>query len=227
MSDDLNGDESAALSRILRKSLVHYPAPDVLKARIHSALAGAEGAPGSGAPASPHAPALGSRWPLAAAAVLLVAVSSGVTYSIMRAGDGGSRLETEIVASHIRSLMPGHLLDVQSTDQHNVKPWFAGRVPLSPPVPRLDSAGFDLIGGRIDYIGARTTAVVVYKRRQHTINVFSQVADGTHEGQRQLQGYNVIEWRTGDVEYWAVSDLNAAELTAFTRVYRAADVTSQ
>lgn len=225
MTDDLNEEENAALSRILRKSLVHYPAPDVLKARIHSALADAEGV------ATPASSPVVTRlrwslWPFAAAGVLLVALSSGVTYSIARNTVRGSQLEGEIVSSHIRSLMPGHLLDVQSTDQHNVKPWFAGRVPLSPPVPRLDSAGFELIGGRIDYIGERTTAVVVYKRRQHTINVFSQVVESGHEAARQMQGYNVIEWRSGDVEYWAVSDLNAAELTAFTRVYRAADVSS-
>src|SRR3569833_2543763 len=118
MSDDLNDDESAALSRILRKSLVHYPAPDVLKARIHSALADAEGVPASVPPASARPPSRVSRWPLAAAAVLLIAVSSGVTYSIMSAGRRGERRETEIVASHIRSLMPGHLLDVETTDRH-------------------------------------------------------------------------------------------------------------
>lgn len=220
MSDELNDDQIAELSRTLRKSLVHYPAPEVLRARIHSALADADASPAPTHVAPPGRPGGVHRWRLIAAAVLVAAVSSGVTYEVGRRAGQRAHVENEILASHLRSLIPGHLVDVASTDQHNVKPWFAGRVPLSPPVPRLDSAGFRLVGGRIDYISGHTTAVVVYAIRQHTINVFSQVDAVGGDEQRQLQGYNVIAWRDGGVEYWAVSDLNAAELAAFTRAYR-------
>jgi anti-sigma factor RsiW len=121
--------------------------------------------------------------------------------------------------------MPEHLTDVRSNDQHNVKPWFNGRLDFSPTVPRLDEQGFPLLGGRLDYVHGRPVAVVVYGRRQHVINVFSWPAsdDGAAtSAPRSRNGYNLEHWRDGAVEYWAVSDLNAAELHTFTDLLRRA-----
>jgi anti-sigma factor RsiW len=124
---------------------------------------------------------------------------------------------TEVLASHVRSLMPDHLTDVRSSDQHNVKPWFNGRLDYSPTVPRLEDQGFPLLGGRVDYVGGRPVAVIVYSRRQHMINVFSwptRLSDSPL-ATTSTNGYNMIHWRSHGVERWVVSDLNSSELRSF------------
>ena len=121
--------------------------------------------------------------------------------------------------------MPGHLTDVASTNQHNVKPWFNGRIDLSPLVPSLDSIGFPLIGGRLDYLDGRAVAAVVYARRQHVINVYSwpvNAPDIAPVNRTTEKGYHLVEWRRDGLEAWAVSDLNRAELTEFVRAFMAA-----
>lgn len=210
----------AATSRRLKAGLVHYPAPDVLKARILNALAQADVPPASGGPARPW-----TRWTQLAAAALVIAVaSSAATVAVLHRGTVAPSVADEILTSHLRSLMPGHLTDVASNDQHNVKPWFNGRVDLSPLVPRLDSAGFPLLGGRLDYVASRPVAAVVYARRQHVINVYSWPSNGDDRAQSVVaaHGYNLVGWRNGNVESWVVSDLNPAELSDFVRLLRRA-----
>ncbi|MEO7455035.1 MAG: anti-sigma factor, partial [Gemmatimonadaceae bacterium] len=128
-----------------------------------------------------------------------------------------------VLASHIRSLMPEHLTDVRSSDQHNVKPWFNGRTDFSPAVPRLEEQGYPLIGGRVDYMHGRPVAVVTYGRRQHIINVFSWPGGPGSDARIEEQarnGYNLLHWRHANVEYWAASDLNAAELGQFVTLLK-------
>src|SRR2546423_608934 len=186
----------AATSRQLKEGLVHYSAPDVLKARIRSALADSGAARGGTAPSW-------ARWTqLAAAAVVIAVASSATTVAVLHRGTASSPTRSvadEVLASHLRSLMPGHLTDVASNDQHNVKPWFNGRVDLSPTVPRLDSIGFPLVGGRLDYIASRPVATVVYSRRQHIINVYSwpSPGDDRKEAIVSAQGYHLVSWRNG------------------------------
>ena len=210
--------------RRIREGLVRHQAPDVLRARVRAAIR-EERAPG--APAA--RPAWRLPWRAVAAGLLIAAASSALTVIATRAGsssDAGLGVGDEIVASHIRSLMPDHLTDVRSSDQHNVKPWFNGRLDFSPAVPRLDSLGFPLIGGRLDYIGARPVAVVVYGRRQHVINVFSWPAgEGHGAASSALQtrhGYNILHWLDKGVESWVVSDLNEEELRQFAAMLRGA-----
>ena len=135
-----------------------------------------------------------------------------------------SATEEEAVDSHVRSLMPGHLFDVQSTDQHTVKPWFLGKLDFAPPVVDLEAVGFPLVGGRLDYLGGRPAAALVYQRRQHTINVFIST-DGTTSGRptedRSVRGFHVRHWTHGDMAFWAVSDVNDAELSEFVRAFQA------
>jgi anti-sigma factor RsiW len=126
-------------------------------------------------------------------------------------------LADQVVSSHIRSLMANHLTDVISSDQHTVKPWFSGKLDFAPVVKDLSSKGFQLVGGRLDYIADRPVAALVYKRRQHSINLFvwpSPQADSSPHTMT-IKGYDVVNWTQGHMAYWAVSDLNAAELNDF------------
>jgi len=206
-------------SSLAKEHLVHYRAPDVLKARISSAIAGERSVSAS----APQVTRRRARWwPLAAAGVLIALASGGLTYALTGQRGASHGVADEVLASHIRSLMPGHLTDVQSTNEHNVKPWFDGRVDLSPKVPDLDSAGFPLVGGRLDYIDGRVVAAVVYARRQHLINVESWPEHGPDEDPQttNARGYHLVYWRSDNVEYWAVSDVEPGELTRFVEEYR-------
>ena len=206
--------------RLVSENAMRYTAPDVLKARIRGAVARM---------ASPPAVAPKTNrfrwWREVAAGVAIAIASSGVTLVAANRSDTRYSAEDELLASHVRSLMPGHLTDVLSTEHHTVKPWFNGRVDLSPAVPNLDAAGFPLIGGRADYVRGRVVPVVVYARRQHMINVYawpSSAAGGAPPNDLGRNGYHFVTWRSGGIEYWAVSDLNAAELHTFVATFAAA-----
>ena len=140
----------------------------------------------------------------------------------LRTGPASEDLLThEIIVGHTRSLMAAHLTDVTSSDQHTVKPWFEGKLPFAPPVQELAAQGFPPIGGRLDYVGNRTVAALIYQRRQHVINLFlwpvtSDVAP--EEIERTRHGYNLIHWTTADMTYWVVSSLNMGELQEFVNL---------
>jgi anti-sigma factor RsiW len=155
-----------------------------------------------------------TQW-FALAAALILAFLIGVR---LLSGPSGSRGQTElasaIVDAHLRSLQPGHLEDVISTDQHTVKPWFDGKVDFAPPVRDLANEGFPLQGGRLDVVKGRQVAVLVYGRRKHVINVFIwPTSDPDTQPQLGSQlGYNWIDWRKGGMEMCAVSDVSTSDL---------------
>jgi anti-sigma factor RsiW len=200
-------DERQSLSRLIRRGR-YYTAPTNLRAAVRRP--------------PPHAwlntSAIG--W---AAAIALVASLGGAT--IVRTvrsratADRIAALDEDVVSGHVRALMGQHLFDVRSTDQHTVKPWFLGKLDFSPPVNDLASIGFPLIGGRLDYIGGRAVAALVYQRRQHTINVFIWPESRTTSSPaaESIRGFYVQHWNRDQMSFWAVSDLNQAELKTFAR----------
>jgi anti-sigma factor RsiW len=202
--------------QVLRDSLqaanLYERAPDGLRARVRAAL-----------PAEARLQSISTtrrpviEW-LAIAAAILIAVFLGVKVIPEIGSQKQNLVAEEIVASHIRSLQPGHLMDVQSTDQHTVKPWFDGKLDFAPPVVDLATQGFPLVGGRLDYIGRRNVAALVYQRQKHFINVFiwPEEDNGAKPPEVQtIQGYNVVSWSHNGMDYYAVSDLNTTELHQF------------
>jgi len=145
---------------------------------------------------------------LAASAVFLVL-----------AGNTGKPLIDDVVADHTRSLLSSHLIDVVSTDQHTVKPWFAGRTDVSPVVADFSQQGFRLIGGRADYLDHQRAAVVVYQHGPHFINVFSWAISGRGlPANTTRNGYHLAFWKVGNVGYCAISDTGWGELQTLMRL---------
>lgn len=157
---------------------------------------------------------------LAIASSVLLAVSLGWNITLLRS-HGGARdvIAKEIVSSHVRSLIGTHLLDVPSSDQHTVKPWFNGKLDFSPDVKDFASQGFPLIGGRVEYINDRSAAALVYKRRAHIINVFTWPLSAPSHTETNENGYNVIAWTKAGMSYWVISDLNRSELEQFVQLF--------
>ncbi len=159
-------------------------------------------------------------WAAAAAALFLGVVGGwqGATWRGTRSE--GSDLVAQVVAGHVRSLQGTHLTDVASSEHHTVKPWFAGKLDFSPPVPDFTTQGFPLIGGRLDYLGERQVAALVYGRRQHVINLFIWPGRDSNAppAAASRRGYSIVHGGAGGMAYWAVSDLNEPELSQFARL---------
>jgi anti-sigma factor (TIGR02949 family) len=207
-------EEQRTLRAALRERLPTFRAPDTLRAAVRRGLRAAQAAEPR------RARVAASRW-LAAAATLVVAV--GGTWSLAMRAVASRTVGDEVLAAHVRSLMPGHLTDVLSTDQHTVKPWFNGRLDFSPPVEDFSGSGYPLVGGRLDYVAGRSVAVLVYGRRQHMISVMLWPAGtGSSAGPavRAVQGYHLLHWSDPSFTYWVVSDLGLPELSDFVSLVR-------
>lgn len=154
-------------------------------------------------------------WLAAAAAILLLACASWFTIPRLHNVGDQSVIAAQIVDAHLRSLQPGHLVDVISTDQHTVKPWFDGKLDFAPPVSDFAAEGFPLQGGRLDVVHGRTVAALAYGRRKHLISVFiwpaPQLDSATHSGAQQ--GYNWLTWQENGMQFSAVSDVSSSDLT--------------
>jgi anti-sigma factor RsiW len=196
------------MSQAIATANIKYTAPLALRRRIEASLP----QPQTQAP-SRRAVLRGFAMGSAVSAM----AATGLVAIVLR-DDDRQRIESEIVSAHLRSLQAGHLTDVISTDQHTVKPWFNGKLDVSPPVIDLTAQGFMLIGGRLDYVDARAIGAVIYRRRAHVINLFvAQTSNTEHHAAKieTIQGFNIRRWSDRGLNYWAVSDLGADELTEF------------
>jgi len=205
----LHAGRLAVASRI-KVGAQRFVAPPGLRGRMLAAL------PQRAAPARRRSwPAIGA-WSASA-----MALAASLALFVATPGPQ-DQLAHDLVEAHLRSLMAEHLTDVPSSDRHTVKPWFNGRLELSPPVPDLATDGFPLIGGRLDHVDERNAAALVYRRHQHIINLFVWPSPGAADRSVHSAGHNgytVLEWTKAGIGYAAVSDLNADELGAFQRLW--------
>src|SRR5208283_6109463 len=197
---------------------IRFEVPDALFGKIQSALPAVNSH--AKPPSIPWFPISWFSVPFALAAT--VAVMFGLVFlnrdAIFDHARANNILAQEMISSHVRSLLAAHLLDVPSTDQHTVKPWFDGKLKFSPPVRDFADQGFRLIGGRLDYINGREVAALVYQRRLHIINLFiwpSESGLNTASESFTKDGYNVSHWERDGFAFWAVSDVNAEDLRVF------------
>jgi anti-sigma factor RsiW len=205
------------MSQAIAGADLRYAAPLSLRRRIEASLPQAQAA--TRAP-SRRSVLRGFAMGSAASAI----AATGLVAIVLR-NDDERRIESEVVSAHLRSLQAGHLTDVISTDQHTVKPWFNGKLDVAPPVIDLTAQGFTLIGGRLDYVDARAIGAIVYRRRQHVINLFvAQTANTESRSPKMetIQGFNIRHWSDRGLNYWAVSDLAADELAEFGEKFEGA-----
>jgi anti-sigma factor RsiW len=212
-----------AMRRAMASANLKETAPAGLRARIEAALP---------APSARVIPLRKSSRParrtffggFAVGSLASAAIAATLALAVFRA-DLDQGVADDVVSAHIRSLQAGHLMDVVTSDQHTVKPWFAGRVDVAPPVIDLTAQGFTLLGGRLDYIDGEPVASVIYQRRKHIINLFVGQRLGVKHPivtDRTVQGYNIRRWSDQGLDYWAVSDLDPEELGEFAQKISAA-----
>ncbi|PYL32567.1 MAG: anti-sigma factor [Verrucomicrobia bacterium] len=225
-----------SLIRVIGNATPYYKAPAELREQIQSSLRDAVGAKdkgGSGQPGQLSVPRpQGERrpvlshvpwnWLALAAAIMSGALITAVFLPRMRPPNADQFLATQLIASHVRSLMANHLMDVPSSDQHTVKPWLDAKLDFAAPVADLSSQGFPLIGGRLDYLNNHSVAALVYQKRKHFINLFiwpTTPEDSTAQTMVEREGYHLVHWSDGDFTYWAVSDVNPSDLQNFKQLF--------
>ena len=217
----------SSLSAVLRNDALRFQAPPALRERIRAATAqAAEAESEAEVDTVTRQPWLRhSGWAIAAA-IAIVGLILALQIPRRRADD---RMIAEITSSHVRSLMANHLMDVASTDQHTVKPWFAGKLDYSPQVVDLGPSGYPLIGGRLDVLDHRNVAAIIYQRRKHYINLFIWPADAEslHGRLYNQNGYHALGWTKSGMNYLAVSELGEKEFREFVQMIQDQTVDSR
>ena len=204
-----------ALSTRIAQEAPRYEAPAALRGTLQAAASPEP--PSQTAQVLPFRPRT-RRWTREAIGFLAGAALAASIAFIVTPGPASNPAE-DIVDDHIRALQPGHLVDVESSEHHTVKPWFAGRLDFAPPVPQFEQ--YPLIGGRLDYTAGHTMAALAYRAGKHIVDVFIRPADANakpRSGTRE--GYHYICWLQGGMVIWAVSDMDPAELEKFVQSWK-------
>lgn len=216
--------DTTRVRALLADAAPRYSAPAALRASIEGL---AERRPG----ADPKEQASQARGRLDAwfggGAIGALAASLAIVFAVPQLTTVS--LQDQLIAGHVRSLQAHHIVDVATSDRHVVKPWFNGRLDFAPPVVELAPQGFPLVGGRLDYIGGRPVAAIVYRRRLHSINLFVRPAFSPGSPMQismRREGYSLVRWVAGGLEYWAVSDVEPGDLNLFAASFRQASETS-
>src|SRR5262245_28385185 len=217
-------EAQTALAHAISRGAPYYKASMDLRQRIQSSLRDAIGAKASRSAARENQvlvarrgaerrfalPEIPWNWLALAAAIILAAIIGSNFLPWLRPPTSDQFLATQLIASHIRSLMADHITDVASSDQHTVKPWLDTKLDFAPPVVDLSSEGFPLVGGRLDYLDNRPVAALVYGRHKHFINLFVwPAASDEPKAPKTItrEGYQLLHWADLDFNYWAVSDV--------------------
>lgn len=215
----MDTDPGPELPAAIRQQMTRYNAPPGLQRRVRHMLAQQARPTGL----SQRLRDAAQRWlPLTASFAAGVLLTLGV--ATWQSAVDDNTVEQQVVAGHVRSLMGNHLIDVASSDQHTVKPWFTGKLDYAPTVIDLSAQGFPLVGARLDMLRGRPVAALVYRRHAHTINVYVLP---THDraGTAPLSvhsGFQVAHWDRGGMRFWAVSDVSREEMAAFSAALAAA-----
>jgi anti-sigma factor RsiW len=202
--------------RTMRKAMAgpgaRYHAPAALRERVERALPAAA----SVTTQVKHPRRNYALRGFAAGSIVSTALAASLLLFVVQQQEG-ERIVGDAVSAHLRSLQGDHLIDVKSTDQHTVKPWFNGRLDVAPPVVDLKAQGFTLIGGRVDYVNGAPVAAIVYQRDTHVINLFVSPSTGSKArgAVEKREGLNVWHWSRSGLGFWAVSDIDAADLQEF------------
>lgn len=208
--------QQEALRSAIRDSALYFTPPRPLEQRIRATVRGVGNA-------DTWVWRWSWRWLGLVAAVACMAIALWGVMPLWIKPSAPAYALQELVAGHVRSLLVDHLTDVTSSDSHTVKPWFEGKLDFSPPVPELSTQGFRFVGGRLEYLDQRAVAALVYQRRAHVINLFMWPAQPEIDGHETIvtrQGYHLVHWQEAGMSYWAVSNLNPAELQEFVRAVR-------
>ena len=230
--DEHETTDDRALGALVRSTATRHVPPAALRDRIAASIAaaGAEAAPRAAANATPTVPHERRAWwrfDLRSAGVATAAFACGaivmfLATSMLATSTVEDRIENDVVSAHVRAVMMARATDVASSDQHTVKPWLSSRLDFSPAVTDLAMDGFPLVGGRLDYVGGRTVATLVYQRNKHWIDVFVWPAGkaGKVPPERSRNGLHMVVWEEAGLRYWAVSDVAPEELEAFAELLR-------
>ncbi|MBC3920659.1 anti-sigma factor [Undibacterium sp. CY18W] len=213
--------QAEELTASVRQHATYHLAPAKLRARIVADLV-------------QERPSRFSSWPWAWINLGLSGLSTAafaVTLTLYLNQPSATQIfNDEVLASHFRSLAPGHLVDVVSSDHHTVKPWYAGKLDFSPPVVDLTAQGYPLLGGRLDYLAGRQVAALAYQHGKHIVNLYlyPDTTNASNTGKAAVsfttgssRGYQLMQWSAAGVHYVAVSDMNGAEMAQFAHQIKA------
>ena len=210
------------LSALIHQHATRHTAPDGLRAAIRTqvALEEARRAPVAAAAKAPWR-WFSFSWGTASASFALGMLCMALLLPLAQRVNLGEPADADLVTHHVRALQVGPIVEVVSTDRHTVKPWFQGRLDYAPPVFDLAADGFPLMGGRIEHVRGNVVATLAYMRNRHVVDVFILPSTEQKAPVRTLsRGFNVVNWADGSMQYWAVSDMDRAEIESFTRLWQ-------